>query len=162
MDYDYGCQILNRYNFFLDKEDEDPSEILANASLAESKATAKDAKSASGKDGKTNKPGSAKSAPATAASAKPSKDGKEKKQPLQQKDNSAPQASVKSDEKKGDSGDKQGRSSEGWVNKQKEKKIIFIFFLNYRRPNVRSANKFRQPGKEQIAPNESNQNSGQG
>ena len=70
MDYDYGCQILNRYNFFIDKEDEDPSEILAHASNTEAKATtAKDApKSATGK----GKPGSAK----PAAAAKPGSAGK--------------------------------------------------------------------------------------
>jgi hypothetical protein len=96
MDYDYGCQILNRYNFFLDKEDEDPSEILANASSnAETKAAAaKEAgKKDAGKGGKTT----ATSAKSATTAAKPGSAGKDKKQPLQQKDNST---ASKTEEKK--------------------------------------------------------------
>jgi hypothetical protein len=94
MNFDYGCQTLNRYNFFLDKEDEDPSEILAQAEAAKiAVAATKDSKVA---------PGKAKAGAKPAVGAKPgsAKDAKDKKQPLQQKDNSA----AKSEERK-DSGE---------------------------------------------------------
>lgn len=64
MNFEYGCQTTNKFGFFLDNEDADPSELLASTekstSTKEAKTSAKDTKTqAKGGKSTTGKPGSA-------------------------------------------------------------------------------------------------------
>jgi len=88
MDFEYGCVTVNKFCFLDENEVEDPSDLLAQVTLAK-EASAKDAKKdAKGKkvDPKTGKPVSA---------------GKDaKKQPLQQQIDNSVKSSKQSDDKK--------------------------------------------------------------
>jgi hypothetical protein len=58
MNFEYGVQTNNRYNFFLDQEDVDPMDLIAQVSVTTEKSTSKDSKSV-----KSKAPTSSKSKP---------------------------------------------------------------------------------------------------
>jgi hypothetical protein len=49
MNFEYGVQTNNRYNFFLDQEDVDPMDLIAQVGVTTEKSKEKDSKSAKGK-----------------------------------------------------------------------------------------------------------------
>lgn len=126
MNFEYGCKVLNRYDFLLDKEDADPNDLLAQAASTE-KSSAKDAKTTAQAKGK-QQTGKAGARPSSAKDSKDSKDAK--KQPLQQqKDNSTSQQNNA----------RQDSGMQLKILKKKSKNHVLMFFNCYHRQTTKTS-----------------------
>lgn len=98
MDFEYGCSTVNKFAFLDENEVEDPSDLLAQVTLAKGEAAAKTAKETKKADTKGKKTDQKKT-------------GKDTKKPLQPSDNAVKKTGDKQDGKKEYKGRDQNKPS---------------------------------------------------
>lgn len=95
MDFEYGCSTVNKYAFLDENEVEDPSDLLAQVTLANEAKTAKETKKSDTKGKKTDV----------------KKGGKDTKKPLQSSDNAVKKTGDNKDSGKKQFGDRNQKSA---------------------------------------------------
>ena len=124
MNFEYGCQTNNKFGFFIDQEDVDPSELIARATTEKSSVTEKPAAPASGKQaaGKGAKQAAGAKSAAGQKSAGPKSAGSQGKQPLQQQADNRTGSKQAGEEGKRQRGGQQGQQGGDKENSQQQQR----------------------------------------